>query len=353
MDIKNLKLDLETLFILDKFFKNQFRGSYRYGTIGFFYWKLVKNSSFPGTINGIFIDSALTSTASITPKTLLIKNKEFITAEIGDTYVAKRFSGRGFFFKLVNFSKAYCVENNLNFIYGTPNSQSFPGYIKYCGFEKSEIIKPYSFSYLLEIKSHLKLKVGCFFANIFNLPYRLFLKIHHITLFLLSNFNSGYNLEEVSFFSIDFDKFFNKVSSEWDFIFSRTSKHLNWRFCDNPENYTIFLVKKNEEIVGYFVYKIILSQPTSKLVVADFLVSKNHTLAFNIVFHRLRKVAFANNLSIINTWCDINSLFVPNLLKNGLIFKKEISFINFKNFFIDSMNSIKNIHFTISDTDNI
>jgi hypothetical protein len=92
LDIKNLKLDLETLFVLDNFFKNQFRGSYRYGTMGFFYWKLVKNSSFPGIINGIFINSKLTSTASITPKTLLLHNKELITAEIGDTYVAKRFS---------------------------------------------------------------------------------------------------------------------------------------------------------------------------------------------------------------------------------------------------------------------
>ena len=321
--------------------------------MGFFYWKLVKNSSFPGIINGIFINSKLTSTASITPKTLLLHNKELITAEIGDTYVAKRFSGRGFFLKLVNSSKTYCIENNINFIYGTPNNQSFPGYVKYCGFEKSEIIRPYSFTYLLDIKNHLKLKVGSLFANFFNIPYRFFLRIHHILLFVFNKFSSDYDVEEISFFSTNFDVFFNKFSRDWDYIFSRSSKHLNWRFCENPENYKIFLVKKEEEIVGYYVYRIILSQPISKLVVADFLVSNNHILALDLIFERLRKVAFENNLTSINTWCDINSLFVPSLLKNGLIFKKEISFINFKNYFTDSLNSIKKIHFTISDTDNI
>jgi len=353
LDVKNLKLDLETLFVLDNFFKNQFRGSYRYGTMGFFYWKLVKNSSFPGIINGIFINSKLTSTASITPKTLLLHNKELFTAEIGDTYVAKRFSGRGFFLKLVNSSKTYCIKNNINFIYGTPNNQSFPGYVKYCGFEKSEIIRPYSFSYLLDIKNHLKSKLGSFFANLFNILYRLFLRIHHLVLLLFNNFSSDYYVEEISFFSSDFDVFFNKLSKDWDFVFSRSSRHMNWRFIENPENYKIFLVKKKEEIVGYFVYRIILSQAIAKLVVADFLVSNNHMSALDFIFHRLRNVAFKNNLTVINIWCDINSLFVPSLHKNGLIFKKKIPFINFKNHFTDSLNSIKKIHFTISDTDNV
>ena len=110
MKVQNLNIDLENLFILDVFFKKHFKGSYRYGTMGFFYWKLVKNRTLSGCIKGIFIDSVLTSTASITPKTLLLKNKEitiaeigdtYVIAEIGDTYVMKKFSGRGFFLRLI------------------------------------------------------------------------------------------------------------------------------------------------------------------------------------------------------------------------------------------------------------
>ena len=54
-----------------------------------------------------------------------------------------------------------------------------------------------------------------------------------------------YDLEYVSSFSKEFDQFFLKVSKDWDFIFSKTSKHLNWRFCENPENYSIILIKKD------------------------------------------------------------------------------------------------------------
>ena len=177
--------------------------------------------------------------------------------------------------------------------------------------------------------------------------------MHHMFMTFLNSFYHDYDLEYVSSFSKEFDQFFLKVSKDWDFIFSKTSKHLNWRFCENPENYSIILIKKDNNIVGYVVYRIISESLPSKLVIADFLFSRNHSAAFTIALSRIRKVAFENNLSIINTWCDINSLFAPVLLKNGFILKKEIPFINFKNSFSDSLNSIKNIHFTISDTDNI
>ena len=37
------KLDKKQFFDLDQFFKIQFKGTYRYGTMGSFFWKIFKN----------------------------------------------------------------------------------------------------------------------------------------------------------------------------------------------------------------------------------------------------------------------------------------------------------------------
>ena len=353
MKAQEFDINLENLYMLEMFFKEQFQGNYRYGTADYFYWKFILNKTKKGFVNCCLVNSKLVATASITPKTLLLKNKEIKIAEIGDTYVIRKYSGRGIFFKLVEQSKNIALAHNLNFIYGTPNFQSLPGYLKYCGFEKSKFIKPFSYSYQYEIKNYLKPKLGSFFSGLLNLTFRFFLKIHHFFMSLLNSFLYDYELHYISSFSNDFDKFFEMASKEWDFIFSKKSKYLNWRFCENPNNYSIILVKKSDNIVGYIVYRIVEGPITSKLVIADFLFLNKNLSAFSFVLSKIRKDVFKNNFSSINIWCDINSSYVSVLNKNGFIFKKEIPFINLMNSISSSSKSIKNIHFTISDTDNI
>ncbi len=84
--------------MLDRFFKQHYKNDYRYGTMGFFYWKLVLNKTMKGFFNTISINSELVATTSITPKTLLINGKSINIAELGDTYIKAKYRGRGFFF---------------------------------------------------------------------------------------------------------------------------------------------------------------------------------------------------------------------------------------------------------------
>ena len=124
----------DQLFSLDLFFKNQFKGKSRYGTMGSFFWKIFTNPFGKGFVNAIHHEGNIVATTSITPKSLFIKQVEYTAAEIGDTYTDRKFQGRGLFSLLVNESRKVANDAEIKFIYGTPNNQSLPGYIKNTGF---------------------------------------------------------------------------------------------------------------------------------------------------------------------------------------------------------------------------
>jgi predicted acetyltransferase len=150
-DIKFNEVGKNDLFDLDKFFKVHFVNSFRYGTMGSFYWKMFVNPIDIGFVNAFFNDDKIIATTSITPKYVYFKKNRFIAGEIGDTYVSRKFQGRGFFQKLVNDSREKAVENGVAFIYGTPNSQSLPIYTKNCEFNILENLNVKNYRFDLNI----------------------------------------------------------------------------------------------------------------------------------------------------------------------------------------------------------
>ena len=124
MKIHKLNLTLENLFLVEQFFKLQFKDNYRYGQMGYFYWKLLKNKTNNGFINCCIDKNKIVATTSITPKTLLYKSKEYLVAEICDGFVDHKYQGKGLFTNLIKKSRK--DAENFHFIYGTPNHLSLP-----------------------------------------------------------------------------------------------------------------------------------------------------------------------------------------------------------------------------------
>jgi len=354
LKLKKLNLNSEDLFLLDSFFKKEIKGNYRYGTMGFFYWKILLNKSMKGFVNGIYVNSSLASTTSITPKDLLINNNLIKAAEIGDTYTNSKYRGRGFFSTLVNKSRAQTEKSGIHFIYGLPNSQSLPMHLKMCDMKISPNIKPYSFRYQMDIKKFIKSKAGSIIANILNFIFKFFIRIHHLFLILYNQFLNKYAIKLTENLPNDFDDFWYKAQKEWDFIFTRKSEFLNWRFCLNPEKYFFLIVRKETKIIGYLVYKVIYSNYESKIVIADILFLNKHKSALNLCLEKIRNFSFLHNINFIYTWLDIKSIYIPIIKLNGFLYKKNIFFINYINDFSLSLSSkLKKIHFTISDSDNV
>lgn len=349
MEIKKVKKSKEELFLIQEFFKIQFKGNYSYGDIGYFYWKLFRNKTQKGFINYYIKKNQIIATTSITPKTVLINQTKYIVGEIGDTYVDKKHSGKGLFFNLVKKSKE--DSKKLYFIYGTPNHISLPIYLRYCDFKKNNLFKIYSFVYPLSIKNFLTKKAGKNIAFLINIFFKIFQKIKLIFLKIKYSFNTKYSYTKINSFDQFFDNFWDKASQEWDLIFLRNKKMLIWRFDENPRKYSKLIFKFNNEIIGYLVYFNTLDLNDPKIIIADFLFLKKHISAFNFALFIVKKNATNENVNSISLWYSLQSIFT-NILSKNFYKNKEVPLIvnmdnNYKN------EKLKNIHFTISDSDNI
>ena len=348
MKINKLNLTLENLFLIDQFFKVQFKDNRRYGEMGYFYWKLLKNKINNGFINCYRDEDNIIATTSITPKSILYKSKEFIAAEIGDTYVDQKYQGRGFFSNLVNKSKK--DAENFYFIYGLPNHLALPIHLKRCNFQLLNFFEVYSFIYPLSIKNFLRKRVGGALASFIDMFYRLYVKFQIILLRFKYNFSKTYTYKQVDRLDANFDKFWSKASKEWDFIFVRNKKMVNWRFDENPRKYNKLIFKKDNTIIGYIVYTNSY-EDDSRIIIADFLFLKQNTKAFDYALYILKNIALKRSINGISLWYSLQSVFTKTLFKNKFHKNKVVPII------FDSGNNdimeCNNVHFTISDSDNI
>lgn len=346
-------LEKEDLYKLDSFFKIQFRGGYRYGTMGYFFWKIFLNPFGKGFVSLIKKESEIVATTSITPRSLMLNQKKISVAEIGDTYTDSKFQGRGYFSSLVNESCDIAESNGIKLVYGTPNNQSLPAYIKNTSFKKLPFLDIRSYSYILRVDHILSPKIGRFFSGLLNIIFSLFVYLHNIFLEYSISDNKESKIENVFELPSDWDQFWNDVSKQWDFIFCRDAESIQWRFFSTPEKYSLLIVRSAEKIVGYVVYKVIPDVSRSTLTIADFLFLEGFEFEFNKCLKLIRKTGISANISSIALWCDSKSVYSPILKKNGFICGSTFPVICNKVDVLEELIKPKRVHFTLSDSDNI
>lgn len=93
------------------------------------------------------------------------KGKKFLAAQSGDTMTHSKHVGKGLFTQLAQKTYDYCKENGFHLIFGFPNENSFPGFIKRLGWSHFDDMTPY----LIRVKCipWIRLK------NTFKLPQTL------------------------------------------------------------------------------------------------------------------------------------------------------------------------------------
>ncbi|NBU81081.1 MAG: GNAT family N-acetyltransferase [Flavobacteriaceae bacterium] len=343
----------DQLFSLDLFFKNQFKGKSRYGTMGSFFWKMFTNPFGKGFVNAIHHEGNIVATTSITPKSLFIKQVEYTAAEIGDTYTDRKFQGRGLFSLLVNESRKVANDAEIKFIYGTPNNQSLPGYIKNTGFNIVNEFKISTYRFELRVDHILRSKIGGFLASVINLIFVILIRLFNFSKDLFYPSFGDYKIEVIDSLDKNWDEFWREASSQWDVIFKRDSKSLYWRFFLNPDIYYFLVVKESDRIVGYTVYRIMPDVSGNRIVIADFLFLKEHSKAFNNCLKTIKKSAFDLDINTITLWCDSSSLYHRTLVKNGFFPHKKVPLICYMDAFYSNFKGSNTIHFTMSDSDNV
>lgn len=71
------------------------------------------------------------------------QGKYYLVAQSGDTMTHSEHSGKGLFTQLAIKTYDYCKENGFHLVFGFPNENSFPGFIKRLGWSHFDDMTPY------------------------------------------------------------------------------------------------------------------------------------------------------------------------------------------------------------------
>jgi len=335
------------------FFKRIYTGAGSYGSADLFRWKIMDNPVMPGIINLVKDNGRIISTTSITPKRLLLRRHEYQVAEIGDTYTDPSYQRQGLFALLINQSTQDALTKGINFIFGTPNNQSLPGYVKNAKYKIMQSINIRSLVIPVDIKPYIQLRIGwlmgIYTAALFSTFMCGYSLIKRITIK-----RGNFKIDESNELPHDWDNFWEKARMNYDFIFSRDRQSIEWRFFKNPEKYNLLVLREESVIVGYVICRAIYNRKSTTLYVVDFLTLPGHEESLEILLSRVLQDALRANVTKIGAWCVKASPYFRIFRRFGFLERSGLPLISYQNDFAREVEeNCRNWHFTISDSDNI
>jgi GNAT superfamily N-acetyltransferase len=349
----NVPSDIEKASQLRNLFS--FEGTSRKNVSPTYYgWKLLNNPVRKGQLCVAHFAEQVVGVASITPKRLLIMGKTEIGAEIGDTFTHPNFQRRGIFSRLVNLCLENATQKNIDFIYGTPNKQSLPGYEKNLGFSRIPNANVWRYIRPVNVQNVLfSLPKTRPFAKIIGPILDVLFKTVYAFQGIGSN-GKGISVEQVAAFPEGIGRVWEKVSSNYDWILVRDKVYLDWRYFENPDRYRVWIAQREEIPLGYIVVKLGTWRKMRVGYIADFLSDESDMDVFRELLQNAFQYFKNNKVDLIATWAVENSKHQKILKRYGFIRNKRQVIIWFKNEAGRKvMNRTCRWHFTMADSDNI
>jgi hypothetical protein len=340
--------------LVSSFFRRVLSGEYLYGSQELFHWKIFNNIYSVGCLNAIEVDGAIVSTTSLTPKRLVFRGQNILAAEIGDTYTDEAFQRRGMFADLVNHTRLQGHSAQVQFIYGTPNQNSLPGYEKKANFKKLSTLDVRSLSLPMGMPKRLSLLLPSIIRDLadYILRVAILLRVFAKNFW---KFNRGFTVTQNS--QIDenqWNEFWQKAVHGVDACFDRSYKAKNWRYDQSPNSYDTFLLWRDKILVGYVVTRKVVNDGIPMLVIADCMVIAGFGQGIRCLLWKVFEKALNENLKRINSWLVFDSWYFHEFINFGFFCRDKISVISYfdDTFKMIDANSTR-WHFTIGDSDNV
>lgn len=326
----------------------------------YYKWKIHDNPYSAGHIYLEFINGIITGSASITPKKIAVSGKRLLCAEIGDTFTHPDYRKRGIFSKAVKNCTEYAITVNADFIYGTPNNESLPGYqmkLGYppCPFAKVKFMHKYFRAKPLERDFKRKLDVK--YLSLF---------LSHVYFHYLSICSSmrkkdrpraslSSKIEPIMKFDEKVDGLWGAPREDYAFFTIRDKTYLNWRFFLNPDDYVILIAKNNASIMGYIVLKISKNDDSCIGSICDFVTYQDRIDVFKDLLSVAENIFQDSHVDFIRLLCSSNSPYFEALRDFGYLVKKDRPIIVYSGTDVGKQiyGTNKKWHFTLADADNV
>ena len=332
------------------------------------HWKLTKNPFLQGFAHVMVSSSGneeyLASTFTATPKPMWAWGKEAIWAEVGDTVTAPEFQRRGLFSRLHNSIIASALEAGVETMYGLPNQNSLPAYVKKFKWiikENANLINCTKITGTTRVADTISSRLpgslagriagGILKKSLFDKPVQLASRA-----WTRMQAQGDTEIEIISAFPDNFNELWTKVREHVSLSTLRNQQYLAWRFVENPLPFKIFSARRKGELVGYLVTHFEPNKDSSygRLSIADWIYDP--VAGKQVGSDLLRRALLEpqdGEVEVVSALSNRNSPFPLPWKKFGFLIrdapKPLIFFPN--DCGTQAANDPESWHFTLSDTD--
>ena len=349
-----IESDLSEVYELRRSFEDPSQSTWRRSiSTAYYRWKLVKNYLQRGILHIAELEKKVVGMVSITPKSILYRGEKINGGELGDAFINPNYNQKGMFYSLLTSTKDSAHDNGIKFLYGTPNSVALPGERK-AGYEIIPSLHVFNLVYPINVSSILSVKIDSkIIAKLLGPIITIWFKFLRLINYL-KVWKPEVVIDSISEFPKEINEFFYKCITNYDWIMERNKSYLDWRFTNNPDDYSMFLVKIDKKVIGYFITKIGTWRKLKVGYIADYLIDPQYLkISSSLMKHILS--SFGNsNIDMISTWASIDSPFYKIVREYGFLKFQPVPVICYKNKLGNTIISSElKWHFTMADSDNI
>jgi len=338
-------------FFRESFGLNPFRST----APEYYKWKISENPSMQGFTHLEMRDGNTAGSATLTPKRLSVMGEELLGTEIGDTFTHIGYRRQGIFTRCVCECTDYAISVGLQVIYGTPNSESLPGYEKKLGYPRcpfANVRKMIKHTSVRSIEKAMSSRLGWHPRP--RILARILLWYFSARIKRLEERRS-FDIVPVDRFAVGIDGLWGRSRTDYCFFTVRDESYLNWRFFENPDRYEVYAAIEDDRYLGYVATKLFTSEDMVVGTICDFVTSNDRVDVFADLINEVESKFKEWGVEYIQVWCVEGSPYFWHLARSGYLKRAEIPVIVFASTEIGKqLVQMKGIwHFTMADSDNI
>lgn len=196
-------------------------------------------------------DQRIVGQYAVMPVAMKVGDDEAVASLSLDTMVHSEFRGQRMFTKLADALYERLAAEGMPLVYGFPNSQSYPGFVKHLGWHDlvehlPVFVRPLKFSKLLAktVPSGLLAQIAAPPARlVYRLVYRPGCKS-----------SANLQLRALDAFDARSDRLWAAARDTAAVLIRRDQAYLNWRYVNHPDRtYSILAAERGDTLVGYVV----------------------------------------------------------------------------------------------------
>lgn len=208
-------------------------------------WQFLSHPKGNSWITLAIADNDIVGQYAVMRNHLNFLGREIVAGQSCDTMVKSDQRGKRWFTKLADYNYAYLSENRVNAVFGFPNRNSYPGFMKYLKWVR--LFNLTNYQYRIGVRNLLGRGLDWITKEILYLFISLKLSILYKPWLKNHSFSTG------SFLPVDLSGFFKEINDYEVLSVWKDETYFKWRYIDKPHHNYLFHTLKIEGSVESLV----------------------------------------------------------------------------------------------------